>query len=346
MNLTNFWDRIINADLPVVLYGTGNGADKLIDKLQDLNVDISGIFASDGFVRKRNFRGFEVCSFDEIKRQFPHFIVLLAFGSDRVEVLGNIKKIMSECEFYAPYIPLFENEFPSETYLKENEEDISRVYRLLVDETSRRVFECVLKYRHTAKPDYLFDCETEIAEAYQNILKLSSDEIFFDVGAYRGDTAAEFMSFAGDYKKIYACEPNIKTFRKLEEYARSQKNMECVNCFVSNENSFVYFDFKHGRGSCAASLGDKIKTQTVDSLLNEGPVSFIKVDSEGEEKNVIEGAKNTILNYRPKLRIAAYHRPCDIIDIPKQVLSIRSDYKLYLRHNPAVPDWNTDYYFV
>ena len=221
---------------------------------------------------------------------------------------------MSECEFYAPYIPLFENEFPSETYLKENEDDISKVYGLLADETSRRVFECVLKYRHTAKPDYLFDCETEIAEAYRNILKLSSDEILFDVGAYRGDTAAEFISFAGGYRKIYACEPNIKTFRKLEEYARLQKNMECVNCF--------------------------------DSLLSTEPVSFIKIDSEGEEKNVIDGAKNTILSHRPKLRIAAYHRPCDIIDIPKQVLSIRSDYKLYLRHNPAVPDWNTDYYFV
>ncbi len=346
MNLINFWDRISNVNLPVVLYGTGNGADKLVNRLQELNVGISGIFASDGFVRKRVFRGFEVCSFDDIKKRFPRFIVLLAFGSDRAEVLENFKKIMSECEFYAPYIPLFEDEFPPETYLKERESDISRIYDLLVDETSRRSFECILKYRYTAESGYLFDCETSTAEAYRNILKLTDEEVFLDVGAYRGDTDAEFIFFAGGYKKIYACEPNIKTFKKLEEYARLQKNIECVNCFVSNEDSFVNFDFKHGRGSCLSSLGEKVKTQTVDSLLNGEPVSFIKVDSEGEEKNVIEGAGSTILKHRPKLRIAAYHRPCDIIDIPGQVLSIRDDYTLYLRHNPAVPDWNTDYYFV
>ena len=81
--MTDIREKLKNLRTPVVLYGTGDGADRLIDDLNRLGVSVSGVFASDGFVRKRMFRGFEVGSFDSLYRSFPDMTVLMCFGSDR-----------------------------------------------------------------------------------------------------------------------------------------------------------------------------------------------------------------------------------------------------------------------
>ena len=58
------------------------------------------------------------------------------------------------------------------------------------------------------------------------------------------------------------------------------------------------------------------------------------------------GARDTILRHKPKLCVSAYHRGEDYFAIPEAVLSIRDDYKLYMRHFPYVPAWDTSFYFV
>ena len=39
-----------------------------------------------------------------------------------------------------------------------------------------------------------FEIETDLNEAYRNILKLDDNEVFCDLGAYNGDTVEEFLS--------------------------------------------------------------------------------------------------------------------------------------------------------
>lgn len=69
----------------------------------------------------------------------------------------------------------------------------------------------------------------------------------------------------------------------------------------------------------------------MDDVLKED-VSFIKMDVEGGESAGIAGACNHILSSCPKLAICVYHKSDDLWRIPQQVLSMRSDYDLYLRH--------------
>ena len=59
---------------------------------------------------------------------------------------------------------------------------------------------------------------------------------------------------------------------------------------------------------------------------------FLKMDIEGAELSAINGAKNIINQYHPKLAICVYHRAADIREIFKTVLNIRADYHVYLRH--------------
>ena len=74
-----------------------------------------------------------------------------------------------------------------------------------------------------------------------------------------------------------------------------------------------------------------IETDILDNIVKE-PLSYIKMDVEGWESKVIEGAKNTIKTYKPTLAVCVYHKCNDFWAIPEQILSIRDDYKIFLRH--------------
>ena len=56
------------------------------------------------------------------------------------------------------------------------------------------------------------------------------------------------------------------------------------------------------------------------------------MDIEGSELAAIEGAKEIIKEYHPTMAISVYHKKYDFWKIPQQILAIRSDYKLYMRH--------------
>ncbi|MBR3057185.1 MAG: FkbM family methyltransferase [Clostridiales bacterium] len=61
------WTYLTTVQKPVVLYGTGNGADKILDQLIARNIPVSGVFASSGFVRNRTFRSFPVESYEGLR---------------------------------------------------------------------------------------------------------------------------------------------------------------------------------------------------------------------------------------------------------------------------------------
>ena len=88
-----------------------------------------------------------------------------------------------------------------------------------------------------------------------------------------------------------------------------------------------------------------IDAVTVDSM-DLDKVSFIKFDVEGSELEAIEGARETILRDRPVMKIACYHRSEDVFTLIRKVLSIRPDYKVYMRHTRCIPGWDTDFYFI
>ena len=53
----NIWDTLSETDLPIVLYGMGDGADMVISALEERNIKFADIFASDAFVRGQSFHG-------------------------------------------------------------------------------------------------------------------------------------------------------------------------------------------------------------------------------------------------------------------------------------------------
>lgn len=68
--MNDIWQYLRSADRPIVMYGTGNGADKIFDVLDSLGIEVKDIFASDGFIRNRTFHGKKVISYSDILKKY------------------------------------------------------------------------------------------------------------------------------------------------------------------------------------------------------------------------------------------------------------------------------------
>ena len=343
--MLDIWQRLKTEKLPILLYGTGNGADKILNELNRLGISVSGVFASDGFVRERTYRGFKVTSLTEAETFFGDFIALFSFGSDRLEVLENIKRIMQKHTLLAPEVPVAGGDIFNIEYARAHSDELSTIYNLLADDLSRKTFEQTVLFKLDGDISRLFDCETDKNEPYANILKLKNGSSFLDLGAYNGDTVLDFINRVPDFSHITALEPDIKSFKKLEHNLVGY-NVKKINAAVFSHSGKVIFSKKESRGSTINNGTELIDCIAIDDLLIDGFFDYIKIDVEGSELEAVYSAKKTIENGKTNFKIAAYHKSNDYFDIPLKFLSFNSNYKLYMRHTPAVPAWDTDFYFI
>ena len=100
------WQTLSQTDRPILIYGMGNGADKIIDRLSACGIHVCDFFASDGFVRGQVFHNKTVLSKSDALSRYPNAIVLLAFGSARKEVLEAVAEIQKTHTLLAPDVPV------------------------------------------------------------------------------------------------------------------------------------------------------------------------------------------------------------------------------------------------
>lgn len=339
------WKYLQQSKKPIVLYGMGNGADRILDILHERGIQVAGVFASDGFVRHQSFRGFTVCSYDELKEKFGEMTVLLAFGTHRPEVIANVLRIMKVQEVYAPDVPIAGRELFDETFVSNHLTELKEVYGMLADEQSKKVFENVVRAKLTGEILPLLGCESKPKEAY-DLIGLGKRERYLDIGAYTGDTVLRFLKWTdGQYERIDAVEPDRRNFQKLLLNTEHLANVFCHHCCLDQQIGTRYFAMDGGRKSKVLTEGDAILAQTVDHLLDGKEVSLIKMDVEGMESAVLKGASHTIRRFKPRMDVAAYHRSEDLFSLPLLVRHIQPNVQVYLRHFASLPAWDTNFYF-
>ncbi|MBQ6152552.1 MAG: FkbM family methyltransferase [Ruminococcus sp.] len=338
----NCWDALNASELPIVLYGMGNGADKVLDELNRRNIKVSGVMASDGFVRHQSFRGFTVKSEEELIQELGDFTVALCFASSLPDVMAYIENVGKRHEMIVPNVPVIGTDILDDVVIAENREKIQTAFSLLEDETSKKVFKGALDFFYTGRPEYLKEIETPKEEAFNDILRLKNER-YLDLGAYRGDTVEEFLRFSDGYEHITAVEPNPKNFAKLKAYAEDIRNITLLSAGISDRSGVMYVSEKAGRMATLSSTGTEVKVNSVDEI-NCAP-TYIKADIEGFESNMLDGAVQTLLS-KPKLNLAAYHRTCDFFSLILQLHRLNPDYRIYLRKHPYIPCWDLNIYAI
>ena len=349
MDVKDLWQYLKETEKPIVMYGMGNGADKILERLQPLGIEIADFFASDGFVRGHSFHGKTVLSFSEIKEKYSDFIILLSFASSLDNVLDWFYTLDGDYEMYAPDVPVAgEGTFGLGYYL-ENKTKFDAARELLADDVSKKVFDNVIKYKLTGKISYLKEIETTPDEAWSNILSPADYKTAVDAGAYNGDTARELAELCPNIEKIFAIEPDKRNYKKLSAYAESEKRVEAVNAAAWHESTVLTLDASGNRNANAFALNAKKTTEipalTIDSVCG-CCADYIKYDVEGAEHSALLGSRETIKNCSPDLLVSVYHRNEDLFDLPLLVSRINPSYKLYLRKFKYVPAWDLNLYAI
>lgn len=171
-------------------------------------------------------------------------------------------------------------------------------------------------------------------------LPKTTDEIFVDVGVLDGTSTLNFIKWAnGTYKIAYLFEPNVEAIELIKNNLTSER-VRLINkglwdkdtnlCFISDSQSMGSFSLRESGNLAGAT--DTVPVTSLDNTLLDVPVTFIKMDIEGSELNALHGGEALIRKYHPKLAICIYHKPEDVIEIPKFIIECYPGYKFYVRH--------------
>lgn len=322
----------------VLLYGMGNGAEKAHALLTSKGIEVSGVFASDGFVRGHSFMGYPVLSLSAAEELYGDFIAVLSFGLEgrKADILQNVA---ARHHLYVPYMAVCGEGVTDKCLITEHREEIEKVYSLLADERSKRLYKNAISYCITGDISYLTHTE---GDDIPPVGYFTSSGTYIDVGAYNGDTAEEYYRAAPDIKDIICFEPDRRSHKKMLE-----RNIPCLTAFnaaAGRCDGETLFSGGGGRNSSTGKGNTVIPVKSIDSAVGNMQVGCIKIDAEGDEREVLAGAKETLWKNRPSLNVSLYHRAGDLWELPLLLHRIDGKYKLYIRKKEYVPMWDISVY--
>lgn len=220
--------------------------------------------------------------------------------------------------------------------IAENRDRYIALAPALADDKSRRVLDAVLGFRQTLDPLVLKPVlDADDLYAPRGLLDFTDDEVYIDGGSYDGDTIRTFIARVSNrFERVFGFEPDPQTYRRLCENFAHEPRVTPIPAGVFGHKGILRFKNDSTRGAIFSDEGDtEIAVTTIDEVLGEGRVSYIKMNIEGAEIDALRGAAGAIRRWRPKLAISVYHRPSDLWQIPDVVRNLCKDYELYLRQH-------------
>lgn len=350
---SDMWDELAAQSRPIVVYGMGNGADKLIRRFEKYGIEIADFFASDGFVRGHSFHGKLVKSFSEIKAEYKDFVIVLSFASNRDDVVDMLAAIDREYDMYVPDMPVAgEDEYFDKDFYNAHYTEIVKAYNLLSDPKSREIYAATLNYKLFGRMKFLLNSVNTRDEMY-SVMPCEKIENSIDAGAYNGDTVREIKEYFKNLKNVIAVEPDNRNFKKLQKYSEAENNI-CVDAYhcaawnCNEKGSFIDSGNRNSSVSSTASFEHKdtqVSLVRLDSL-TEGKIDYIKYDVEGGELEAIEGSEKIISQHRPTLLVSVYHRSRDLFFLINYMSEKYPFYRMYLRRLKCVPAWELNLILV
>ena len=345
--MTDLWQRLGSASLPILLYGMGDGADKILKVCDRKGIAVSGAFASDGFARGNDFHGMTVTDYKTACERFGRFIVLLSFATRREEVLANVGRIAREQTLYVPDVPAVGDTLFDGAFYEEHKDRFDLARGLMADERSKAVFDCVIAAKLTGELSYLQKETTTDDEDFSEILHPDAYRVCGDFGAYDGDSARDLLARCPDIETVVALESDPKTFARLQKKTGGLP-VRAVEGAAWDREETLYFSLTGGRGSGGAAHGRQAEVSAfpADRLFEDLHADYLKFDVEGAELHALKGAAKTIDRDRPEMLISCYHRAEDLFVLPLYIHERHPFYKLYLRRRAGLPAWDVNLYAV
>ena len=212
----------------------------------------------------------------------------------------------------------------------------------------------LLKENHFPEDHILdiFDLCTPDSMYFEFPERYRAGTTFIDAGCYDCNDDYRFAKWSkGQYSNIIAFEPDPVQYMKCKEQLMSHsiRDMRLIQAGLSDQSGTVEFAVKGAGGSYIVQqdIGTRIgygrikehvtvPITTLDNVISDETVGFIKMDIEGAELGALCGAVNTIVKDRPFLAISAYHKPGDVLALMKYIHNLVPEYRFWLRHYGAL----------
>jgi FkbM family methyltransferase len=166
------------------------------------------------------------------------------------------------------------------------------------------------------------DYEPELIDAYRPIIK-DKDMLIIDIGANIGAHTLNFAKYSGKNARIIAIEPTNYAYSKLVNNVHRNDHLKnkvhCYKVLLTNPEHQVgvdkisaSWDIQKGLncltrnqfdGGFACNIGNAPK-RTLDEFIEENnieQVDMIKLDVDGNEVDILQGARLTFEKFRPIL---------------------------------------------
>lgn len=339
----------LHSEKHICLFGAGNMGIDIANYMKSIGVNID--FFCDN---NENLWGKEIClgikciSVEELLKYKNEVFVFISTGKykeivTQLQVLDfNIVIIPTSLMLKSKnYLDTIDSEL-----LKSN---IQSLLEILEDENSKMIVVEIIKKWFMPISEYDKYNYNEINSGIQylpkNIVNLSKQEVFVDVGAYDGDTIKEFLLETNNtFEKILAYEIDKNCYKKLNNNIKGldeniKNKIVLYNMGLYDKNEDIKYSSNDTSSVISSSANENGKVVRLSDHAKDENITFIKMDIEGAEPNALEGAKDSITKYKPKLAICVYHEPYHLWEIPLFIKSLIPEYKIFIRHHS---DFNVD----
>lgn len=173
---------------------------------------------------------------------------------------------------------------------------------------------------------------------YFDFFSAKEEEYFLDGGALDGSTSKQFIDWcSGNYGAVYAFEANplmVDSCRERLKQSVCNNKLYFFDCALWDKNEYVMFDNSGSKWDAHVcnETGILVNANSIDNLLNNRKITFIKFDIEGSEVKALRGARQCIVQNCPRLAISVYHNDTDLEDIMNFLIELDLGYEFALRH--------------
>jgi FkbM family methyltransferase len=335
----------------IVIYGAGEGFHWVQEVLMRHYHYDPWIVLDRRFSRGDTLEGFPAFSpldYHPTEEEQREAVVIICVGKQEhhseivrcLQGLGfrNIILMMDVYEIHNPLRLPEELEKKGFKFYLEQKERIIGCLDLFEDDESREVYSRCLQTHMRRKPvplparpreEQYFPKDVPLSRGYSK---------FVNCGAYDGDTVRLLNAVHGKVDDLVCFETEPLLFQRLVEYLRKNKddlarNIVAMPCAVYGKEGLVRFISGGGLGSRISEDGDVlVQAVSLDHVLPGFDPTFICMDVEGAEPEVLKGAEGLIRANRPDLGICVYHAPHHLWEIPLYLHGLGLGYRFYMRN--------------
>ncbi len=351
-NIGNYLERIkkmnpyfdLKKQNKVILFGADILGEEFLKVCKSNKIKVEAVCDNNQSKKGKHILGVKIISIDELVKYPKNKLIIVTIMHDfiikeQLKKLGY-KNVLSHTYFAALYPKKF-NYFAWQSslpFLERDIEEIIKLYCLLYDKKSRKVFAQLIIHRLTLDYRRLVGSVDKKENEYfdPSIVKLIKNEVYVDGGGFDGDTVKKFIQVShGHFLKIHIFEPDKKSQNKIKIFLENEKDKRIIlhSLGLSDKNQTAFFSNTGTAGSKLTNdIGKEIKLVSLDRYLYEQRPTLIKFDIEGSETKAILGMKKLMKKLKPKLAICLYHRPSDLWKIPLLIKKINPKYKIFIRH--------------